>query len=93
METKQLKQIESWFKKLNEHLVDTNRKLDNRFTALLQVCTNTRNDMESVKRDLSVIRKELADIRLDFKGSSDKQEARITAVELAVRELERRLSH
>lgn len=79
MEAKQFRQIEGWFKKMNQRFDDTNRRIENRYTALLAACTNIRKDLEHVRNDL--------------KESRDKYEARITTIELAVQELENRLSH
>ena len=96
---KQLKQIESWFRKLNENINvrfdDTNKRLENRFTALLTVCTNLRKNVSKIQKDIEAIWKELESIKNSLKGHSQKtnqHEARILAVELALQELERRVA-
>lgn len=93
MESRGLRQIEGWFKKLNQRFDDTNRKIENRHMALLNVCTNIRKDMATMQEVLGALRKEVGILRRDLDGFRDKYEARLSALELAVSALDRRLSH
>lgn len=79
MESKQYRQIDSWFKKLNTRFDETNRKIDNRHAALLVVCTNIRKDLDGLRKSLV--------------ETKNKYEARMSTLELALQELERRLAH
>lgn len=87
--------MQKWFEKLNEKVElihetsATKQQLENRFTALLTVCTNIRKDIDTVRKDLESVRK---DLRVSG-DKYDKYEARISTLELAVRELDRRFSH
>ncbi|MBI2339073.1 MAG: hypothetical protein HYU99_01740 [Deltaproteobacteria bacterium] len=86
MEEKQFSQIERWFLQLNRQIEDSTARLDlkieNRFNALFTVCTNIRKDIEGLKAELKLLHE-----------TRDKFEARISVLELALKELERRLSH
>ncbi len=99
MESKELRTFENWFKKLNQRFDDTNRKIENRHTALLNVCTNIRREMATVKdlasvhEVLDVLRKEVGALRKDLDGFRDKYEARLATIELAFSQLESRLLH
>lgn len=88
MEDKGLLRIENWFKKLNGRFdevkgefQDLSRKMDNRHKALLLVCTNIRRDLDNLRRHLSP--------KLD---RYDKYDARLTTLEIAIRDIERRVS-
>lgn len=80
--------MQKWFEKLDEKIeliretAATRQQLENRFTALLTVCTNIRKDIDTIRKDLK-----------SSGDKSDKYEARISTLELAIQELERRFSH
>ncbi|MBI2339551.1 MAG: hypothetical protein HYU99_04160 [Deltaproteobacteria bacterium] len=99
MEEKHIKQFEGWFKKMNDRFDDANRKIENRFTALLTVCTNIRKDMDKMHKSIDVLHQGIDQLRKDIRHIKtshekyDRYEARIATLELAVHELERRLAH
>ena len=68
MESKGLRQIEGWFKKLNQRFDDTNRKIENRHMALLNVCTNIRKEVTTMQEVLNALRKEVSFLRRDLDG-------------------------
>lgn len=123
----QLRQIESWFAQLNQRVGDSlekqDQKIENRFTALLTVCTNTRKDVAELKEDVKSQRKDIEEIKMETSGLKTSHEefradldsikrcfddlkeelkllpearefeARMSVIECAIKELERRLSH
>jgi len=96
MDSKQFSQIESWFVLLIQKIEGVEQRLDlkieNRFQALMTVCSNIRKEVEILKADLSEVKKDLHAFK-EIQGKFDEYDARIKVLELALKELERRLSH
>ncbi len=96
MEERQFSQIEKWFGQLNrkieEEISRLDEKIENRFAALLTVCTNIRNDLEKLKKDVEAIKKDVEFLK-ESHEKYDRYDARITVLELALKEIERRLTH
>jgi len=96
MEKEDFAVFESWFLQLNRKLDSQFEKVDqrseNRYIALLQVCTNTKKDQESMRKDMEVIRKEIPDLRQGLIVSGNQYDARITTLELALSALRSKIS-
>ena len=82
MEERQFQQLGQWFSQLNQRIDSMDLKIENRFTALVTVCTNIRKDIEEVRSEIRHV-----------KEANDRYDARISVIELALKELERRMSH
>ena len=82
MEERQFQQLGQWFSQLNQRIDPMDLKIENRFTALVTVCTNIRKDIEEVRSEIRHV-----------KEANDRYDARISVIELALKELERRMSH
>ena len=81
MEERQFQQLGQWFSQLNQRIDSMDLKIENRFTALVTVCTNIRKDIEEVRSEIRHV-----------KEANDRYDARISVIELALKELERRMS-
>ena len=53
MHMEQFAKIEGWFQRLNQRFDETQLQIENRYTALLNVCNNIRKEIENLKHDFS----------------------------------------
>ncbi len=96
MEKSHLKQIERWFKQQNKEMKngfeEAERKSQNRDIAILNACVHLRKDTDSLKRDMKIVKKGLESLREELDERDKEHSARVTVLELAYQELERRIN-